>query len=115
MENAEKYCDFNDSAGRQGDESSPCKLAPVVEGILGKMNFPYRIVFSLRQVTGLSAHETEELLNLSEEEVEYRLQSAKEIIVGELIKSYPANMLYEFNLVYCDTVVNNVMNRIKDL
>jgi len=31
----------------------------------------------------------------------------------EIEKSYTVEDIFEFNLVYCDRMVNNVMNRIK--
>lgn len=59
--------------------------------------------------------ETAELLNLSETNIKVRLSRAKEMLRNELEKSYTASELYEFNLVYCNAMVENVMAKINEL
>lgn len=74
--------------------------------------FEYRMVYSLHQLDGFSVQETAELLNLSENEVTERLEKANELIKTEKINT--GQKAFEFNLIYCDSMVDEVMKRIKD-
>lgn len=91
------------------------ELGSIIETALSKIPEEYRMVFTLREVNDMSVAETAELLNLSETNVKVRLSRAKNMLREELEKSYTAKDLYEFNLVYCDAMVNRVMDKIKDL
>lgn len=91
------------------------ELGNIIETALENIPEIYRIVFSLREINGLSGSETAELLNLSETNIKVRLSRAKEMLRNELEKSYTASELYEFNLVYCNTMVENVMAKINEL
>lgn len=92
-----------------------CELGNIIETALENIPEIYRIVFSLREINGLSGSETAELLNLSETNIKVRLSRAKEMLRNELEKSYTASELYEFNLVYCNAMVENVMAKINEL
>lgn len=72
------------------------------------------MAFSLREINGLSVVETATLLNITEGNVKVRLNRAKSMLRTRL-KNYTANELYEFNLVYCNEIVNNVMKVINEL
>lgn len=91
------------------------ELGNIIETALESIPETYRIVFSLREINGLSVAETAELLNLSETNIKVRLSRAKEMLRNELEKSYTASELYEFNLVYCNAMVENVMAKINEL
>ncbi len=91
------------------------ELGNIIETALENIPEIYRIVFSLREINGLSGSETAELLNLSETNIKVRLSRAKEMLRNELEKSYTASELYEFNLVYCNAMVENVMAKINEL
>jgi len=91
------------------------ELGSIIETALESIPETYRIVFSLREINGLSVAETAELLNLSETNIKVRLSRAKEMLRNELEKSYTASELYEFNLVYCNAMVENVMAKINEL
>ncbi|MCY1544492.1 Sigma-70, region 4 [compost metagenome] len=73
------------------------------------------MVFSLREMNGLNIKETAEILNISESNVKVRLNRAKAMLRKEVEKSYTTADIYEFNLIYCDSMVNNVMNKLKEL
>lgn len=88
------------------------ELGSVIEKALIKIPFDYRMVFSLREITGLKVDETAEALNISESNVRVRLNRAKAMLRKEVEKSYTAEEIFEFKLVWCDKMVKNVMEKI---
>jgi RNA polymerase sigma-70 factor (ECF subfamily) len=91
------------------------ELSIVIEDALNQVPEEYRLVFSLREMNGLNVKETAEALNISEANVKVRLNRAKSMLRKEVEKSYKAEDIFEFNLVYCDSMVNSVMKKIKAL
>lgn len=91
------------------------ELSYVIENALQQVPFDYRMVFSLREVNGLNVAETAEALNISEANVKVRLNRAKTMLRKEIERSYTAEEIFEFNLVYCDAMTGRVMNKIKTL
>jgi RNA polymerase sigma factor (sigma-70 family) len=91
------------------------ELNHVIEEVLEQIPLDYKMVFSLREITGLNVAETSEILNISEANVKVRLNRAKNMIRAKIEKVYVAEDLYEFNLIYCDKIVANVMNAIEDM
>ena len=91
------------------------ELGLIIEGALNKMPLDYRMVFSLREINGLNVIETAEALNISEANVMVRLNRAKSMLKKEIEKSYKPEDIFEFNLAYCDKMVERVMEKIKDL
>jgi RNA polymerase sigma-70 factor (ECF subfamily) len=91
------------------------ELSIVIEDALKQVPEEYRLVFSLREMNGLNVKETAEALNISEANVKVRLNRAKSMLRKEVEKSYKAEDIFEFNLVYCDSMVNSVMKKIKAL
>ncbi len=87
----------------------------VIEDALKQVPEDYRLVFSLREINGLNVKETAEALNITEANVKVRLNRAKSMLRKEVEKSYKAEDIFEFNLVYCDAMVSRVMNKIKNL
>jgi len=85
----------------------------VIENALQQVPIDYRMVFSLREITGLNVLETAEALSISEANVKVRLNRAKTMLRKEIEKSYTAEDIFEFNLIYCDAMVSRVMNKIK--
>jgi RNA polymerase sigma factor (sigma-70 family) len=90
------------------------ELSLVVENALKKVPLDYRMVFSLREITGLNVAETADALSISEANVKVRLNRAKTMLRNEIEKTYTAEDIFEFNLMYCDAMTNNVMNKIKN-
>jgi RNA polymerase sigma factor (sigma-70 family) len=72
----------------------------------------YRMVFSLRELNGMSTSETAEVLAITESNVKVRLSRAKDMLRKTIKKSYSAEDIFEFNLIYCDKIVNYVMDKI---
>jgi RNA polymerase sigma factor (sigma-70 family) len=91
------------------------ELGLVIENALIQVPIDYRMVFSLREINGLNVIETAEALNISEANVKVRLNRAKTMLKKEIEKSYSPDDIFEFNLVYCNAMVSNVMNKIKEL
>ncbi len=88
------------------------ELSHILENALQKIPEDYRMVFSLRELNGMSTIETSEVLNISETNVKTRLNRAKNMLRDEIEKIYTPRDIYEFNLVYCDRIVYNVMSQI---
>lgn len=91
------------------------ELGYVIETALGKIPFNYRVVFSLREINGLSVSETAEMLGITEANVKVRLNRAKTMLRRDIESAYSASELFEFNLIYCDPMVENVMKKINEL
>ena len=91
------------------------ELSSVIENALKQVPLDYRMVFSLREINGLNVVETAEALTISEANVKVRLNRAKTMLRKEIEKSYTAEDIFEFNLIYCDAMTSNVMNKIKSL
>lgn len=90
------------------------ELGRVIESALKQVPEDYRIVFSLREINGLNVMETAEALNISEANVKVRLNRAKKMLRTEIEKSYTPEDVFEFNLIYCNDMVNRVMAIIKN-
>ncbi|MBW7845089.1 MAG: sigma-70 family RNA polymerase sigma factor [Bacteroidia bacterium] len=91
------------------------ELGSIIETSLSRLSEDYRMVFSLREINGLSVAETAEMLNISEPNVKVRLNRAKTMLRTEIEKSYSAEELFEFNLCYCNPFTERVMNIITEL
>lgn len=91
------------------------ELGSIIEKALVQIPLDYRMVFSLREINGLNVSETADMLNISEANVKVRLNRAKTMLRSEIENSYSASELFEFNLIYCDAMVENVMKKIDEL
>jgi len=89
------------------------ELSSVIENAIQQIPMDYRMVFSLRELNGMSVHETATALNITETNVKVRLNRAKAMLRKEVEKMYSAEDIFEFNLIYCDKIVERVMQRIK--
>src|SRR5512133_41203 len=89
------------------------ELASVIENALEKVPLEYRMVFSLREISGLNVTETAEALNISETNVRARLSRAKAMLRKEVEKTYAPEEIFEFNLIWCDRMVERVMKVIR--
>jgi RNA polymerase sigma-70 factor (ECF subfamily) len=91
------------------------ELSRIIESSLEKLPEDYRMTFTLRELTGLNVAETAELTNTTTANVKVRLNRAKVMLRKEIEKVYSADEIYEFNLIYCDKIVDNVMKRISEM
>jgi RNA polymerase sigma-70 factor (ECF subfamily) len=88
------------------------ELGHVLEEALNNIPGDYRLIFTLRELNGLSVNETAEAARISETNVKARLSRAKSMLRGEIEKMYSPSDIYEFNLIYCDRMVERVMHTI---
>ena len=91
------------------------ELNHILETILEEVPINYKIVFSLREILGLNISETAEALDITEANVKVRLNRAKKIIRDKIEKIYTVEDIYDFNLKYCDKMVDEVMTAIFSL
>jgi RNA polymerase sigma factor (sigma-70 family) len=91
------------------------EFTAVLEVALQKLPLSYRSVFLLREIEGFSVAETAEMLNISQVNVKVRFNRAKSMLQKQLEHFYISANLYEFNLVYCDKIVNRVYDHINAL
>lgn len=106
---------FNNSNNDANKHLDNRELGHIIEESLGKIPDDYRMVFSLREMNGLNVSETANLLNISETNVKVRLNRAKAMLRNEVEKSYSADEIFEFNLIFCNAITEKVMKRISDL
>lgn len=91
------------------------ELGRVIENAIQSIPEDYKIVFTLRELNGLSVAETAEAIDISESNVKVRLNRAKTMLRSQIEKMYSPEEIFEFNLVYCDKMVSSVMARINQL
>jgi len=104
----QKYSDINRTIVNK-------ELSSVIENALQELPLQHRLVFSLREINGLSVLETAEVLQISASNVKVSLNRAKAMLKKEIEKSYSPEEIFDFNLVYCDAVVNGVMNKLENI
>jgi RNA polymerase sigma-70 factor (ECF subfamily) len=90
------------------------ELKTVLESLLDELPEPFRIVFVLREVEGLSTAETAASLSINEETVKTRLHRARRLLRDQLDRQLgpAAASIYPFHLTRCDRVVAGVMGKI---
>jgi len=86
------------------------ELNGVIENAIEHIPMDYRLVFSLRELNGLSVQETANALNLTETNVKVRFNRAKAMLRKEVEKMYSSEDIFQFNLIYCDKIVEKVMD-----
>jgi RNA polymerase sigma-70 factor (ECF subfamily) len=91
------------------------ELSNIIGNALISIPLEYRMVFSLRELNGMSTAETAEALEISETNVKARLNRAKHMLREKVEKLYTPEEIFEFNLIYCDRIVDKVMKVIKEL
>jgi RNA polymerase sigma-70 factor (ECF subfamily) len=89
------------------------ELKEVLEGSVQQLPEDYRMVFALRELNGMSTAETAELLDITEANVKVRLNRARALLRREIEKIYSADEIFEFNLIYCDKIVEKVLQQIR--
>jgi len=85
------------------------ELSNIIGDALTSIPLEYRMVFSLRELNGMSTSETAEALDISETNVKTRLNRAKHMLREKVEKMYTPEDIFEFNLIYCDRIVEGVM------
>lgn len=88
------------------------ELKHILEKALLKISEDFRTVFTLRELNGMNVKETSEALEISEANVKVRLNRAKSMLRDEIRKMYSPEEIFEFNLIYCNRVVEKVMQHL---
>ncbi len=90
------------------------ELRSLLESAVDSLPEPHRIVFTLRQIEGLSTAETAECLGISEENVKTRLHRARAVLRDDLFARTGAatSSAFQFHLSRCDRVVAGVLDKI---
>jgi len=88
------------------------ELGNILENALHKIPKEYRMVFTLRELNGFNVAETADILAISESNVKVRMNRAKAMLRSQVEKMYAPEDIYEFNLIYCDRIVEGVMSKI---
>ena len=91
------------------------ELSNIVGNALISIPFEYRMVFSLRELNGMSTAETAEAMDISETNVKVRLNRAKHLLREKVWEMYSPEDIYEFNLIYCNKITDGVMKAIINL
>jgi len=91
------------------------ELSNIIGNALTSIPLEYRMVFSLRELNGMSTAQTAEALDISETNVKVRLNRAKHMLREKVEKMYTPEDIFEFNLIYCDRIVDDVMKVINKL
>ncbi len=93
------------------------ELKKILEAAIHRIPENYRLVFTLRELNGMSVRETSEALNITEGNVKASLSRSKAMLQTEIKKAYSPEEIFEFNLVHCDRVVEEGMKvlRTKDI
>lgn len=86
----------------------------ILEKCIEQLPLPYRTVFVLRELEGMSVAETAKVLAISASNVKVRLNRAKALLRKQLEEMYRSAPVYEFNLIYCDQIVDHIFQRIQD-
>ena len=91
------------------------ELKVVLESLIEQLPEPFRLVFVMREVEGLSTAETASCLDLNEDTVKTRLHRARRLLQDQLDRRLgpAASQVYPFHLSRCDRVVAGVMAAIQ--
>lgn len=89
------------------------ELKVILEKAVDRLPDKYRTVFLMREIEGMSVAETSESLEISETNVKVRLNRAKEMLRETISGFYHDAEVYQFDLVRCDRIVNNVLRRLR--
>lgn len=106
---------FSDQHANNDKTIINMELHQVLENAIHQIPDAYRMVFTFRELTGMSVRETSEVLNITESNVKVRLNRAKQLLRREIEKTYSPEDIFEFNLIYCDTMTERVMAAIHAL
>lgn len=106
---------FNNSQSGADKTVQNLELKEVLEKAIQSIPEAYRTVFTLRELNGMSIRETSQALDITESNVKVRFIRAKGMLQQEIRKVYSPSEVFEFNLIYCDKMVERVMRAIRGL
>jgi RNA polymerase sigma-70 factor (ECF subfamily) len=105
---------IQESAPDPEHQAFASELRGLLESAVDSLPEHHRVVFTLRQIEGLSTAETAECLGISEESVKTRLHRAHAQLRNELFARTGAatSGAFQFHLSRCNRVVAGVLERI---
>jgi RNA polymerase sigma-70 factor, ECF subfamily len=108
----EGVADSDDAAPDRALQTA--RLAGLLEAAIDRLPPPFRVVFVLRAIEGMSVRETAEILELNERTVKTRLFRAKRLLRQRLERKLneAGDQVYEFAGVRCDRLTAAVMARV---
>ncbi|MBC7861718.1 MAG: RNA polymerase sigma factor [Bacteroidia bacterium] len=114
FENNEENTNVMNLTDNQNPETNTLnkELKLVLEKNIAGLPEKYKIVFLMREIEQLSTEETSELLDLSIANIKTRLNRAKTMLRESLANLYPVKEVFEFNLIRCNRIAENVLSRI---
>ncbi|MEP6262507.1 MAG: sigma-70 family RNA polymerase sigma factor [Gillisia sp.] len=104
---------FSNNNSNTGKTVMNNELKHVLETAIHEIPENYKLVFTLRELNGMSTMETAAALEISESNVKIRLKRAKVLLQKEIQKMYTPEEIFEFNLIYCNRIVHNVFRELK--
>ena len=110
----------DDAAAQPANDPSPehttyaNELSMVLESAVDALSLPHRVVFTLREIEGMSTAETAASLEINEDTVKTRLHRAKAQLRAQIVQRLGAACpeIYAFHLMRCDRVVSNVLKQL---
>jgi RNA polymerase sigma-70 factor (ECF subfamily) len=124
-----RYQELEPTSEREGDpmdsfaspalnpeqRASNSQIRSLLEEAIEELPDPYRTVFMLRDVEGMSTTDVADVLEISEENVKVRLHRARAILRKGLYAraGIERKEVFTFHAVRCDRVVQDVLERIK--
>lgn len=112
-EAAETEAAFGSSLDREDPErrSARCEFAHLLEDAIDALPEAFRIVFVLREIDGMSTHETAASLDLEINTVKTRLHRARSLLRKRLANDFGAEALraFPFGAERCDRLVAAVL------
>ena len=102
-------------SGTPEDETLGRELRVLLEAAVEALPEPYRVVFMLREVEGITTAEAAESLNLTEVAVKTRLSRARALLRRDLMARAGSDIAASFPILgrRCDRMVEAVMRRIR--
>lgn len=105
---------FNDRSGETKNVVQNDELKEILEAAIHRIPEDYRMVFTLRELNGMSVRETSEALKITEGNVKTRLSRSKSMLKDEIKKTYSPEEIFEFDLIHCDGVVSKGMKALRE-
>lgn len=114
FENSGNIITMNNITDHQNPETDALnkELKQVLEKKIESLPEKYKIVFLMREVEQMSIEETSQVLEISIANVKIRANRAKAMLRQSLSDLYPMKRAFEFNLIRCNRIAENVMSRI---
>lgn len=84
----------------------------VIEEALSSIPLDYRLVYTLLEINKLDLKEVSEIINETETKIIENLKLAKIYLQDKINELIAPTTLFEFNLIYCDAMVDSVMDKI---